>query len=317
MSSVNIKRSEHQLAPPVRLPRAFSDPERVLELVRLGAPYKTLTAVHRHPGEEFTGGWFRRFWALGGKITFEGADDAFHNPAFIEAARSSFKAEIIRPVTMMVNLNLPAEGLPPHQDLPFFRGAMNREVPSWILEPMGYSGLFADWAVPVASAISWFYDGEGGDFEYWPDGLEAPSESARPPYFNQSVLADNEYMYHRVGATGRPDRYVREDQLPTDCLLETRGDGWTVTHREEELLTYARDEVRISILWKAFCFKDQAMADAFDRKEYDLSPDMITDIFLDDLVQRGQNLARPQDPYGDLAWKELLCRTYSAGNSSG
>ena len=83
----------------------------------------------------------------------------------MNTARWIFKAEVVRPVAMMTNLNLPMAGLPPHLDLPFFRGAMNREVPSWMLEPMGYSGLFQDWAVPVASAISWFYDGEGGEFE--------------------------------------------------------------------------------------------------------------------------------------------------------
>ncbi len=201
MQTATIVRPRQQLAPPVRLDPAFSDPEAVVDLIEKGSPYKTLSAVHKNTGET-SGGWFRNFWALGGKVVFAGAEPFFHNPEFIAAAQQSFNAEVIRPVAMMTNLNLPAAGLPPHQDLPFFRGAQNREVPSWMLAPMGYSTLFHDWAIPVASAITWFYDGEGGEFEYWPDGFEAPSKTERPPYSNCCVLADNEYMFHRVGAVG-------------------------------------------------------------------------------------------------------------------
>ena len=133
-------RPKHLLAPPVRLEPAFDDPDGVVDLIKKGSPYKTLSAVHRAKGET-SGGWFRNFWALGGNVIFDGAEPYFYNQRFIDAAKKSFKAEIIRPVAMMTNLNLPAEGLPYHQDLPFFRGAQNREVPSWMLAPMGYSGL--------------------------------------------------------------------------------------------------------------------------------------------------------------------------------
>ena len=97
---------------------AFADPDAVLDLIRAGAPYKTQEAAHKHPNVTHTGGWFRNFWALGGKIVFDGAEPFFHNPTFINAAKDSFGAEIIRPVAMMTNLNLPADGLPPHLDLP-------------------------------------------------------------------------------------------------------------------------------------------------------------------------------------------------------
>ena len=96
----------------------------------------------------------------------EDAAPLFENEIFIQAAKERFRAESVRPVAMMTNSNLPMAGLPPHLDLPFFRGAMNREVPAWMLVPMGYSGLFQEWAVPVASAVTWFYESEGGEFEY-------------------------------------------------------------------------------------------------------------------------------------------------------
>lgn len=312
MLQQKVVRSHEMLAPPVKLERAFDDPDAVLGLVDKGSPYKTLAAVHRHPNESMTGGWFRNFWALGGKVVFDGAEPFFNNPNFIAAARQSFRAEVVRPVAMMTNLNLPAASLPAHLDLPFFRGLANREVPSWMLAPMGYSGLFHEWAIPVASAITWFYDGEGGQFEYWPDGPAAPSRTERPPYSNMCVVADNEYMYHRVGATGRPEEYWAEDSVPYEALLERTDEGWLMRDGGTELARFPYRKVRLSVLWKAYCFETEAMAQSFDDHSHDLNPDKVTELFCADLERRGETFSEPSDIHADPAWKETLSRVYAA-----
>lgn len=305
-------RPKHLLAPPVRLDPAFDDPDGVVALIRKGSPYKTLSAVHRNKGET-SGGWFRNFWALGGKVVFDGAEPYFHNQRFIEAAKASFQAEVIRPVAMMTNLNLPAAGLPAHQDLPFFRGAQNREVPSWMLEPMGYSGLFHNWAVPVASAITWFYDGEGGEFEYWPDGLDAPSKTERPPYSNRCVLADNEYMYHRVGSVGPEAEHHRYDDLGHDATLTLTADNrWQVADEGTTVADLDFGVVRLSVLWKGYCFRDEAEAAAYDDHSNDLTKDLIIDVFCEDLAARGIRISRPDDFWTDAAWKEAITSVYRA-----
>ena len=311
-------RSAALLSPPVKLERAFDDPAGVVALIKKGAPYKTEEAVHKHPGVTHTGGWFRNFWALGGKVVFDGAEPFFHNPNFIEAAKKSFQAEVIRPVAMMTNLNLPMTGLPPHLDLPFFRGTMNREVPAWMLAPMGYAGLFHDWAVPVASAISWFYDGAGGEFEYWPDGFDKPSRTERPPFFNTAVLADNEYMYHRVGSIGRSQDFVVEDAIPYNARLALLDDEhWQVQENDNALITYDYPDVRLSVLWKAYCFKTEAEAADYDDKSHDLTPAMVTDIFCTDLTDRGIKFAKPGDIFTDVAWKQTLESAYPAPEFTG
>jgi hypothetical protein len=313
MQNTKPVRSTNLLAPPKKLDRAFDDPEGVIDLIKKGAPYKTEEAVHKHPGVTHTGGWFRNFWALGGKVVFDGAEEFFHNPNFIAAAKESFQAEVIRPVAMMTNLNLPMAGLPPHLDLPFFRGAMNREVPAWMLAPMGYAGLFHEWAVPVASAITWFYDGEGGEFEYWPRGMDQSSLTERPPYSNSAVLADNEYMYHRVGPIGRPENFVADDAIPFDARLElVDGSDWEVRNNGETLAGYAWADVRLSVLWKAWCFKTEAEAQSYDDKSHDLSPDLVTEIFCKDLADKGESFKPPGDIFTDVAWKETLLKAYPA-----
>ena len=281
-----MARPRTQLVRPRVLDAAFEDPGAVLALIHAGAPYKTQEAAHKHPNVEMTGGWFRNFWALGGKVVLEGAEPLFHNPIFIDAARESFKAEVVRPVAMMTNLNLPMEGLPPHLDLPFFRGAMNREVPAWMLAPMGYSGLFHDWAVPVASVVTWFYDGEGGAFEYWPDGLGASSKTMRPPYHNTGVMADNEYMFHRVGSVGPKADWVGMDAIPYEARLHLEGEDWVVRRDTTELRRFAYPGVRLSVLWKAYCFGSAAEARTFDDRSDDLSPDLIVSTFQEDLKRR-------------------------------
>ena len=304
-----IQRSASMLAPPIKLNPAFNDPDQIINLIEKGAPYLSITTVHKDPPNDNTPGWFRNFWALGGKVVFDGAEEAFYNPNFIQAAKQSFNAEIIQPLTMMTNLNVPAADSPPHLDLPFFRGAHAREVPSWMLAPMGYSELFQQWAIPVASAITWFYDGLGGDFEYWPEGIEAPSHTVRPPYTNTSVLADNEYMYHRVGWMGDQQDYL-PGGIPSDSTLQLQSDRWEIRSGDRLIKSYRREQIRVSILWKAFCFENQRAADLFNDTQHNLTPTQIVDIFCADLKRRGIPFSEPTDLEKDKAWIDLITTQY-------
>ncbi len=304
-------RSEQLLTRPVTMEPAFDDPDGIMALIRRGAPYKTLAAVHRNTGDT-TGGWFRNFWALGGKVAFDGAEGYFHNERFMEAARRTYRAEVIRPVAMMTNLNLPAPGAPYHLDLPFFRGAEHKEVPSWMLTPMRYSGLFQDWAIPIASAVTWFYEGEGGEFEYWPDGLDNPSFTEAPPYTNRCVLADNEYMFHRVGAVGPASEQGKYEDIGYDVVLELdENDRWHVRENNKIRASFDFGQVRISVLWKAHCFKNERMAAIYDDHSDDLDAGKIVEMFCQDLKSRGISFQEPGDLSTDTAWKDLLVTHYA------
>jgi len=305
-----ITRPASALVTPTFLDRAFEDPARVRELLDQGSPYKTLAAVHKDPPGVPAPPWFRNFWALGGKVVFPGAEDVFHNPLYIEAAKKLFGAEVVLPLAMMTNLNAPSPSAPPHLDLPFFRGAHQREVPSWLLAPMGYSGLFHAWAIPVASALTWFYRGEGGEFEYWPDGFDEPSLRVSQMAGNQAVIADNEYTYHRVCDVGSPDDFLPDNRVPYDATLELEDDTWVIRDGAAELARYARGEIRISVLWKAYCFEDQGAADAFTSGDDELTPQQIVDLFQDDLRSRGIAIDPPESLDGSDDWGRIIRETY-------
>jgi hypothetical protein len=199
-ASVQPLRSENMLAKPVWIAPAFESPERLMDLVIGSAPYKLAARVHKTDETGKDVPWFRIFWAAGGRVLDERAREFFHNERFIEAAKESFGVRVIVPTALMTNHNAPMAGGAPHLDLPFFRGT--NEFPFWLLVSMAYSGLFHRWAVPIASTLCWFYEGEGGDFEYWADGPDAPSTVLRPPLWNVGVVSDNEYMWHRIGPIG-------------------------------------------------------------------------------------------------------------------
>lgn len=309
-----IVRAPFQMAPPAVVERAYEDPDAVWALIQRGAPYKSITAVQKEPEGTAAAPWFRNFWALGSRVIFPGAETVFHNPNFIAAARENFQADVIMPLAMMTNLNAPAPAAPPHLDLPFFRGAHKREVPLWMLAPMGYSGLFHRWAIPVASAISWFYDGAGGEFEYWPDGLDAPSRKAANLSHNQAVVADNEYMYHRVCQIGTEAEFLPENRIPYEAMLERTAEGWEITAGGEVLGRYAEGGIRASVLWKAYCFRDQAEADAFTSGADELTPAQIVDIFQQDLKRRGIRVDLPENLDGKDAWSDVIRETYPAAS---
>ena len=69
---------------------------------------------------------------------------------------------------------------------------------------MGTSGLFERWRIVEAGAVTWFYDGAGGAYDYWPDGLAGEMRSRRPPFDNVALVADNNRLYHRIGWIGDP-----------------------------------------------------------------------------------------------------------------
>ena len=293
------------LAKPVWIEPAFADPDAVVDLVRKSAPYPLSARVHKHDENGLDVPFFRIFWAHTRKVRVPGADKFFENARFEAAARESFGAQVIMPSAIMINLSAPSLGGPPHRDLPYFRGA--EKFPFWLLGCMGYSDLFHDWAVPIASTLTWFYTGVGGDFEYWPDGPDGASTLVKPPLWNVAVVSDNEYMWHRVGPVGPTADQLKPGDISREATLHTAGAGWEL-HDRGAVKSYSAEQIRLSILWKAYAFADQAAADEYNNHANDLDQAMVVDIFAADLRRRGIEAPNSADP----DWKALIQKTYSA-----
>jgi hypothetical protein len=298
---------------PLRIEPAYPDLARVRRLIESNAPYRSMAGLdgYREYGGLSSLPWFREHWALDGRALLPGVEYLLGSPAFIEGARAVFGGGVVRPMTLLINLMAPMPAGVPHIDTPSFRGAERTNFPLWLLLVMGASGLFRRWSLALAGAVSWFYEGEGGDFEYWPQGEGGPAARERPPFGNCAIVTDSDRMYHRVGPIGRPQEYLPEGTIGADSRLTREdGGGWRIVDAGQVRAAYAPHQVRVSLLWKAIVFEDEAAAAAFEQHTDDLTLQRAAAIFCADLRRRAIEFTEPADPARDPQWAKTLIGAY-------
>jgi hypothetical protein len=305
----------------VRLQPAFPDADAVLHAIRQVDEYWPL-ARYAGSAEEVkaTGGdgasmfvppWFRRDFALAGEALVPDAELILHNRTFLDGAHAVFGDDaIVRPTTVYVNVMVPGP-VPfiPHLDVPAFRGFTRADHPVWLLHLMMSSGLFDRWRVKLATAVSWFYDGPGGAFHYWPAGPDGPSEVVEPPYANVAVLADNELTYHGVAPVGGAGDGLIEG-LTRESLLHRVDGGWQMRNGDEVLHTADDGQVRVTVSWKGEVYDDADDVDRAESHADDLSLDQVVATFLGDLHDRAIEATAPDDPHHDPTWVSALSAAY-------
>jgi hypothetical protein len=196
-----------------------------------------------------------------------------------------------------------------HTDVPAFRGFDRTRWPITFLTIMGLSGLFEDVRVKVATAVSWFYAGQDGGFEYWPDGVGGASVIHEGDIDNTAIVADNDFMWHRVRPTGQvADGMVT---LSRDAELTRRGDGrWTIRDGADDIATFDAEALRVSLSWKAIVFDDEADRRRYDDHIDDIDLDTVLGRFVADFAGRGERLDLPPDPVTDPEFVRTLGAAY-------
>jgi len=306
----------------VRLSPVWDDPVRVVELIRGAGPFWPLANYAASDAEmaalgrervAFTPPWFRQDFARESTVLVPGAEHILGNERFAEGARrlGGGADAVVRPQAVYVNIMGPTPfAFPPHLDIPAFRGFTRATQPFWLLKTMKTSGCFEAWRTRIATAVSWFYAGTGGDFHYWPDGPDGPMAVERSPYGNVGVLADNEQTFHGVGPLGEPGATM-PDGLTRESRLVRAASGWDVHDATGAVQTHlGDDEVRITVSWKADVFADADEAEAHDRGDHALTLDTVVARFQEDLAARGVAVHTPEDPLADQQWIATLAATY-------
>lgn len=299
----------------VLLEPAFDDPDAVLAAIRGGAEFWPI-ARYAASEEELaaTGGagattyvppWFRCDFALEGRALEAGAEQILHNQRFVDAAQQVYGPQAsVSPTTVYVNVMLPsAVPFVPHLDVPAFRGFTRRDHPVWLLKTMLESGLFERWRVKLATAVSWFYEGPGGTFHYWPGGPDEPAETVEPPFRNVAVVADNERTFHGVAPVGDGDLPWVEGLTRASSLVRVDG-GWEMRDGGDVIGAGRDDEVRITVSWKG------EVALPHDGADDDLTVRTVVDTFLRDVRRRGIDVSEPEDPHRDPDWIATLGTAY-------
>ncbi len=306
--------------PPIALPKVLEDPGLVRRLVEANGPYFPVQRYFKNDAQyrANTGHArmmiapnFRGDWAYEAP-QIDGVEPLLFHEGFRDAARQIFGTELVRPLQVYANLTwqLPFAQGPGHTDVPAFRGVDRTEYPTQLLSVMGRSRLFEEHRVRIATAVAWFYEGEDGGFEYWPEGPDEPSQIHEGAIFNTAIVGDNDFMYHRVRPVGR-----RDDGLPGPMTLDTRleridAERWQLVEGDRVLGSPQYEDLRISVSWKANVFADAAEERLYDEHSDDLTIDEVWERFYRDLSMRGEAFDEPRDPLLDEPFTELMGRVY-------
>ncbi|HEY5013129.1 MAG TPA: hypothetical protein VIK61_10550 [Acidimicrobiia bacterium] len=236
--------------------------------------------------------YFREEYAYGTQARIAGIEPFLYHETFVDAARRVHGRPVVEPAIAYANLMVPGQELAVHTDVPEFRGCNRKAVPQWLLVVMHHSGLFDEWRMPIATGIAWFHDCAGGALAYWPDGADAPPATHAARYDTAMVL-DTDSVFHGVDRIAA----VAVDDLPAlrpGMVLEPAGNrNWIVRtpgapDDAEPIARYDWDELRFSVSWKAYCFRDEAERDAWRDHADDLTLDAVVDRLVADLCERGK-----------------------------
>src|SRR5262249_13827769 len=141
-----------------------------------------------------------------------------------------------------------------HTDVPEFRGANRKIYPQWLMVVMHHSGLFDAYRMPIATAVGWFNDCQGGEFAFYPGGIDGEATTL-PAHANTGIILDTDSVFHGV------DPVVAHAPMPRmhpGMQLAWDDGRWSLRDGNAVLARYGWEEVRFSISWKAYCFADEA-----------------------------------------------------------
>jgi hypothetical protein len=301
--------------PPVLLHDVIDDLGAVTRLLASQAPYTPLGgwfSPGADPDARTRTMWFQNDW-VHDTFAAPGSDLFLWHPRYLAAAREFYGVDVVEPQSVYVNLMAAiAQGGPAHTDNPRFHGRDRTNTPMWVLRVMLWSGLFDEFEILQATAIWWMNDvAEGGGLLYWPNGPdEAPVEHAGS-MANTALLGDNHGMFHQVAPTGPFDEGTilvtpRATLAPADDADGSH--DWVVTDHGEVRLRGPLDTFRVSVLWKADVYADEAERDR--RKAARLSMDDVADTFNGDLARRGSEVRFDPARIDDPAMKAEMATVY-------
>lgn len=249
--------------------------------------------------------YFRETYVYGNDVMVDGIEPFLQHRQMQAAAREISGCEEIVPAIVYANLLVPGQELAIHTDVPEFRGANRKNAPQWLLVCMLLSGLFDRWRIPILTCVSWFGASHGGAFTFYPQGAQGPRDVV-PARHNTAILIDTDKVFHGVErvALGAPDLPV----IGPGTRLCFLGHGsWELRSDDRVLASYDWSEIRYSISWKGYCFRDEAERARWQEHGDDLALADILDVFERDLVNRGVLGAEKLDPD---AFAQLMVETY-------
>ncbi|MFW5877352.1 MAG: hypothetical protein ACOCXM_11490 [Myxococcota bacterium] len=237
---------------------------------------------------------FRSIFFEHQEVLLPGIEPLISEPSFTAAAAELTGRPVVRPTMLYANVLVPGQELPVHTDTPEYRGLDKWKVPEWFMVSMLHSGLFEDHRKHVAAGVAFFNDCEGGAFVLYPDGPEGEAATVEPR-FNTAVHLDADGVFHGVDRVGGDDAPAPPVEPGAELAFDEGDERWHLTKDGVERASYGWPEVRLSVQWKANCFRDEAEEELAASGTDDLTQEVVIDRFVEDLRERGRISDRPGD----------------------
>ncbi len=250
--------------------------------------------------------YFRETYAYGDEILAPGIEPFLRSEKLIEAAQQVHDRPVIEPAIVFANLFLPGQELAVHTDVPEFRGANRKVLPQWLLVAMHHSGLFEDWRMPIATCVSWYHDSDGGEFVFYPEGATA-NPVIHTIKSNTAVIVDTDSIFHGVGRMKEGSQELPELQRGMTIAPEGNG-NWNVIDGHQTVASYTWNDMRLSVSWKAYCFRDQAEHALWQTQSDDLTLDFILQMLRTELNKRDVKIddAMQKDELAEIIIREFI-----------
>jgi hypothetical protein len=245
---------------------------------------------------------FRGTWIERGESRFAGARALALHPALSREARELLGMELVEPYMLYANLLLPGQELAVHHDTPEFVGLDKTNTPEWFLVVCGRSGLFERSRIRVASAVL-FFEGDG-DLVTFPDGLDVPPVRV-PPTPNTAIVLDADELVHGVARVGGGGHAAPPVEIGMELAWE--GEQWILRRGDAEIARYEPGQVRVSMQWKAWVFKDEAEREFKQSGAVALTVEGAMKVLTEDLARQG---LLPDGEIDDIDLALLLMRSY-------
>lgn len=260
-----------------------------------------------------------------GRYTFpEQLDDypavkgLFESKRFQSAARSVCPADkqFLDPFQFNYIIQVPGQTVALHIDSPYFYGADRYSFPQWFLVAMVWSGLFQHLFVDQVQVVGYLHEwtsedvgGKGGDF-LWYDNSTSYQRVLPAP--RSGSVVDGSKMLHAATVYRRGVKAPHLEKNSDNVLQYVGDDVWEVRSDGATVQAYTTKDLRISIVYRARCFRDEAALREYkDQASEVLNLDGILDQLVADLVAKGKIAAgSTKDSIGRLELALLLIDAY-------
>ncbi len=244
----------------------------------------------------------------------------FFSEEFQTAAKSICPAHLqhLDPFQYNFIMQVPGQTVAAHLDATSFWGATREDFPQWLLVAMKFSGLFERQFIDQIQVVGYLHEWQktpadssslGGEFVYYSNETSVTTVQPLPL---SGIFLDGTKLHH-AAKVFRPD--VKAPVLNKDkrCLLKYIGSElWHIACDGEVVQTYQTSELRMSIVYRARCFKDAQEQQKF----YTQGPDdkmklnTILETLVQDMVGRGVVTAEGAAALGRLDLAMLIMDTY-------